>query len=96
MAYSLLYAHRRMGGLVVPKCLAFLLVAAIPPVLFVMGVIPADVKAQKLACVFGEEGARLVPDGFEALRSEKTGRAILMERPLSNLKKLVKPYSCPF
>ena len=69
MAYSLLYAHRRMGGLVVPKCLAFLLVAAIPPVLFVMGVIPADVKAQKLACVFGEEGARLVPDGFVALRS---------------------------
>ena len=74
-ACALAYAHRRMGGLVVPKCLAFLLVAAIPPVLFVMGVVPESIKAQKLALFFGEEGARLVPDGFFELRSALSGIA---------------------
>ena len=69
MASALAYAHRRMGGLVVPKCLAFLLVAAVIPVLFVMGVVPEGVKAQKLAIFFGEDGARLFPDGVLALRS---------------------------
>ena len=57
LACSLAYAHRRMGGLVVPKCLAFLLIATVPPVLFIMGVVPEEVKAQKLAFFFGEEGA---------------------------------------
>ena len=74
-ACALAYAHCRMGGLVVPKCLAFMLVAAIPPVLFVMGVVPEDIKAQKLACFLGEEGARLVPDGFFELRSALSGIA---------------------
>ena len=69
LACSLAYAHRRMGGLVVPKCLAFLLIAVVPPVLFIMGVVPEEVKAQKLAFFFGEEGSKLVPDGFFALRS---------------------------
>ena len=72
---ALAYAHHRMGGLVVPKCLAFLLVAAIPPVLFVMGVVPESIKAQKLALLFGEEGARLFPDGFFELRSALSGIA---------------------
>ena len=34
-----------------------------------MGVVPEGVKAQKLAFFFGEEGSKLVPDGFFALRS---------------------------
>ena len=68
-ACALAYAHRRIGGLVVPKCLAFMLVAAIPPVLFVMGVVPEGIKAQKLSLLFGEEAARLFPDGFFELRS---------------------------
>ncbi|MBO4708858.1 MAG: O-antigen ligase family protein [Kiritimatiellae bacterium] len=72
VAYSLLYAHSRMGGLVVPKCLAFLLVASIPPILFVMGVVPEGIKAQKLAYFFGEEGSTLLPDGFSALRTALT------------------------
>ena len=74
-AYALVYVQRRIGGLVVPKCLAFLLVAAIPPVLFVMGVVPESIKAQKLAFFLGEEGARLVPDGFFELRSALSGIA---------------------
>ena len=69
MTCALAYAHRRMGGLVVPKCLAFLLVAAVIPVLFIMGVVPEGIKAQKLAMLFGEEGAQLFPDGVLALRS---------------------------
>lgn len=75
VACALAYAHLRMGGLVVPKCLAFLLVAAIPPVLFVMGVVPEGIKAQKLVCFFGEEGAGLVPNGFFELRSALSGIA---------------------
>lgn len=75
VACALAYAHRRLGGLVVPKCLAFMLVAAIPPVLFVMGVIPESIKAQKLALLFSEEGARLFPDGFFELRSALSGIA---------------------
>ena len=74
-ASALAYAHRRIGGLVVPKCLAFMLVAAIPPVLFVMGVVPEGIKAQKLSLLFGEEGARLFPDGFFELRSALSGIA---------------------
>ena len=74
-ACALAYAHRRIGGLVVPKCLAFMLVAAIPPVLFVMGVVPEGIKAQKLSLLFGEEGARLFPDGFLELRSALSGIA---------------------
>ena len=74
-ACALAYAHRRIGGLVVPKCLAFMLVAAIPPVLFVMGVVPEGIKAQKLSLLFGEEGARLFPDGFFELRSALSGIA---------------------
>ena len=69
MAYALAYAHRRIGGLVVPKCIAFLLVAAVLPSLFVIGVVPGEIKAQKLAIFFGEEGAQLFPDGVLALRS---------------------------
>ena len=69
MACALAYAHRRMGGLVVPKSLAFLLVASVLPILFVMGVVPEGIKAQKLAIFFGEEGAQLFPDGVLALRS---------------------------
>ena len=69
MACALAYAHRRIGGLVVPKSLAFLLVAAVLPILFVMGVVPEGIKAQKLAIFFGEEGAQLFPDGVLALRS---------------------------
>ena len=43
MACALAYAHRRMGGLVVPKSLAFLLVASVLPILFVMGVVPEGI-----------------------------------------------------
>ena len=68
-ACALAYAHRRMGGLVVPKCLAFLLVASVLPILFVMGVVPEAIKAQKLAIFFGEEGSQIFPEGVLALRS---------------------------
>lgn len=69
LAFVLAYVQRRIGGLVVPKCLAFLLVASIPPVLFVMGIVPEGVKAQKLALFFGEEGSSLLPAGFSELRA---------------------------
>ena len=76
LGFALVYAQRRIGGLVVPKCLALLLVAAIPPLLFVMGIVPEGVKAHKFACFFGEEGTRLVPDGFFVLRSALSGIAV--------------------
>ena len=69
LAFALAYAQRRIGGLVVPKCLAFLLVASIPPVLFVMGVVPESMRAEKLALFFGEEGSGLLPAGFPELRA---------------------------
>ncbi|MBQ3806525.1 MAG: O-antigen ligase family protein [Kiritimatiellae bacterium] len=73
--YALVYVQRRIGGLVVPKCLAFLLIAAILPILFVMGVVPESINEQKLVLFFGEEGAHLVPDGFFELRSALSGIA---------------------
>jgi len=75
LACALAYAYRRLGGLVVPKCLAFLLVAAVLPVLFVMGVVPEGIRAQKLAFFFGEEGAQLIPAGFFELRAALSGIA---------------------
>lgn len=63
LVMSLVYAHRRIGGLVVPKCLVFLLLAAIPPVLLVMGAVPPELTAGKFAFLT-QEGVKFVPEGF--------------------------------
>lgn len=68
LAFSLVFAQRKIGGLAVPKCLAMLLVASAAGVVFSMGVIPASVKAQRFAFLF-QEGARFIPDGFIEARN---------------------------
>ena len=80
LIYSLVYAQRRIGGLAVPKSLAFLLIAAVPPVLFVMGVVPASVKASKFAFLAGDGGAGILPEGFAQLRDLLTGIAVKVWR----------------
>ena len=67
LGLSLMYASRKVGGLVVPKCLAILLISAAAGVLFAMWVVPASVRAARFAFL-SQEGASLLPDGFIAAR----------------------------
>jgi hypothetical protein len=67
LALSLMYASRKVGGLVVPKCLAILLISAAAGALFAMWVVPASVKAARFAFL-SQEGASLITDGFLAVR----------------------------
>lgn len=64
---ALLYAHCKIGGLVVPKCLAFLLISAAAGLLVVIGLVPAAVKEVRFAWLF-EDGGKLFSDGFLAVR----------------------------
>jgi len=73
--YSLAYAQRRVGGLVIPKCMAFLLVSLLPPALFIMGLVPEPIKEMKFAFLFGDEGATLFSKEFVQMRDILTGVA---------------------
>ena len=64
---SLMYASRKVGGLVVPKCLAILLISMAAGVLFTMWVVPASVREAHFAFL-SQEGASFIPDGFLAAR----------------------------
>ena len=64
---ALLYAQSKVGGLVLPKSLAFLLISAAAGLLVVMGLVPAAVKEVRFAWLF-QEGGRLLSDGFLAAR----------------------------
>ena len=67
LGFSLMYASRKVGGLVVPKCLAILLVSAAAGALFSMWVLPASVRGARFAFL-SQGGASLLPDGFIAAR----------------------------
>lgn len=67
LAFSLMFAQRRIGGLAIPKCLALLLVAIAAGVVFAMGVVPSSVKAERFAFLC-QDGVKFVPDGFLAAR----------------------------
>ncbi len=67
LALSLLYAQRKIGGLVIPKSLAFLLISAAAGLLVVLGLVPASVKEARFAWLF-EEGGRMFSEGFMATR----------------------------
>jgi hypothetical protein len=67
LGLSLMYAGRKVGGLVVPKCLAILLISAAAGVLFAMWVVPASVREARFAFL-SQEGASFLPDGFIAAR----------------------------
>ena len=69
LAGSLLYVQYRVGGLVIPKCLAFLLVTSVLPLLFIIGVVPDAFKENRLACLSGADGFHFLSDGFLALRA---------------------------
>ena len=73
--YSLAYAQRRVGGLVIPKCMAFLLISLIPPALFVMGVVPESIKETKFTFLSGGEGVALFSKEFAQMRDILTGVA---------------------
>ena len=63
LALTLVYVQCVLGVIDVAKCLVFLLLAALPAVLFFMGVVPASVKEAKFAILSsGAEG--LFPAGF--------------------------------
>lgn len=64
---SLLYAQRKMGGLVVPKCLAFLLIAAAAGFLIAVGLLPESVKAARFAWL-GTKVGGILPDTMLAAR----------------------------
>ena len=67
LGLSLMYAGRKVGGLVVPKCLAILLISMAACVLFTMWVVPASVREARFAFL-SQEGASFIPDGFLAAR----------------------------
>ena len=67
LAFSLVYAQRKVGGLVAPKCLAILLIAAAAGAVLTMGVVPASVKDARFAFLLQEEG-KLLSDAFMAAR----------------------------
>ena len=67
LAFSLVYAQKKVGVLAAPKCLAMLLIAVAAGVVFSMGVVPASVKAAKFAFL-SQEGAKLLPDWLFATR----------------------------
>ncbi len=67
LALSLLYAQNKIGGLVVPKCFAFLLISAAAGLLAVMGLVPAVVKEARFSWLFQEDG-KLLSDAFLATR----------------------------
>ena len=67
LAFSLVYAQRKVGGLVAPKCLSILLIAAAAGVVLTMGVVPGSVKDARFAFLSQENG-KLLPDAFMAAR----------------------------
>ncbi len=67
LAIALVYAQRKTGGLVVPKCLAFIFIAALAGFLLSMGIVSDEVKSARLAWIF-EDGGKLFPDSFIAMR----------------------------
>ena len=67
LAFSLVYAQRKVGGLVAPKCLSILLIAAAAGAVLTMGVVPASVKDARFAFLSQEDG-KLLSDAFLATR----------------------------
>ena len=61
LAFSLMYAQKKIGVLAAPKCLAMLLVAVAAGVVFSLGVVPAAVKASKFAFL-SQEDAKFLPE----------------------------------
>jgi len=66
-AFSLAYAQFKLGGLVLPKCLAVLFISAAVGSVFFMGLVPESVKEARFAFI-SEEGGKLVPESFLAAR----------------------------
>ena len=62
---SLAYVGVKVGGLAIPKSLILFSIALLLPVLFVIGVMPAEIREARLS--FFTEG-RLFPEDFESLR----------------------------
>lgn len=67
LALSLLYAQNKIGGLVVPKSLAFLLISIAAGLLVVISLVPDSVKEVRFAWLF-QDGIKLLSDEFIAAR----------------------------
>ena len=75
LVFSLVYAQRKVGGLVAPKCLSILLISVAAGVVLTMGVVPASVKEARFAFL-SQENWKLLSDDFMAARESLSSIAL--------------------
>ena len=75
LVFSLVYAQRKVGGLVAPKCLSLLLIAAAAGVVLGMGVVPSSVTNARFAFL-SEDGGKLLSDQLVAARESLSSIAL--------------------
>ncbi len=82
LAFSLLYAQKKISGLVVPKCSAFIFISACAGYLLVTGLVPEEVKSARFAWLF-EDGGKIFSDSFLSARDVLSGiaSAVWKDRP---------------
>ncbi len=76
LAASLVYAHRKVGGLVIPRCLALILISAAAGFLLVYAVVPESVRADRFAWLQQEEVGHLFSERFIAARERLSSIAL--------------------
>mgnify|MGYP003294222138 CR=1 FL=1 len=65
LVFALTYVGVKVGGIAIPKSLILFSISLLLPVLFVIGVMPAELRESRLAYF---TGGGLFPENFEALR----------------------------